>query len=61
MSIGEDRVARVPPARQGRGLRISILGMLALVAAAAAAMVVYRRVSERPPQFSSRDLARARL
>jgi Carbohydrate family 9 binding domain-like len=47
MSIGEDQVARLLPPRQGRGLRISILGMLALVAAAAAAMVVYRRVSEK--------------
>ena len=47
MSIGEDQVARALPPRQGRGLRISILGMLALVAAAAAAMVVYRRVSQR--------------
>jgi hypothetical protein len=43
----EPEGAHVPPPRQGRGLRISIPGMLALVAAAAAAMVVYRRVSEK--------------
>ena len=45
MSIGEDQVAHAMPRRQGRGLRITILGMLALVAAAATAMGVYRRVA----------------
>jgi hypothetical protein len=59
MSIGEEQVARALPPRQGRGLRISILGMLALVAAAAAAMVVYRRVYqkvfERPSLIAKYD------
>jgi hypothetical protein len=59
MSIGEDQVARALRPWLGRGLRISILGMLALVAAAAAAMVVYRRVSqrvfERPSLFANYD------
>jgi hypothetical protein len=46
MSIGEDQVAAARPARKGLGLRITVLGMLGLVAVAAAGMRVYRRVSD---------------
>ena len=45
MSISENQVAHAVAARKGLGLRITVLGMLALVAAAAA-MGVYRKVSE---------------
>ena len=46
MSISENQVAHAVDPRKGLGLRITVLGMLALVAAAAAAMWVYRRVSD---------------
>jgi Carbohydrate family 9 binding domain-like len=47
MSISEDQLAHALPPRRGLGLRITVLGMLGLVAAAAAAMGVYRRVSHK--------------
>jgi len=56
MSIGEDQVAHALRPRQGLRVRITVLGMLALVAAAATAMGIYKRVSqaidERPSLFA---------
>jgi hypothetical protein len=50
MAIGEAESTRTQPVRRRRGLRITVLGMLALVAFAAGALLIYRRYVQRPDE-----------
>jgi hypothetical protein len=50
MAIGEGAPTRALPLRRRRGLRITVLGMLALVAVAAVALLFYRKYLHKPDE-----------
>src|SRR5438874_7239922 len=50
MAIGEGEATQAGPLRRRRGLRITVLGMLALVAVVAVALLVYRNYLHKPDE-----------